>query len=174
VCRVVDDPHTGDVRLEVGVGAHDRETFQLLHGDRPTIEALTDVVQFVSRHRTGAAPHPLKQLGASRFLRDRLVHRPDLIGLSELALAAPPMPRANVKDEVPCVAYSQSDDTLVVCTHGVDLDAVPYACDALIAHPAARCIIAAPLRDVIDIQQRIAQFVRIPTQFVGVAPVEAR
>jgi hypothetical protein len=174
VCRVVDDPHTGDVRLEVGVGAHDRETFQLLHGDRPTVEALTDVVRFVSRHRTGAAPHPLQQLGASRFLRDRLVRRPDLIGLAELVLAAPPMPRANVKDEVPCVAYGQADDTLVVCTHGVDLDAVPYACDALIAHPAGRCIIAAPQRDVIDIQQRIAEFVSIPTHFVGVAPVEAR
>ena len=84
VCRVVDDPFTGAVRLEVGVGAHDRETFQLLHGDRPTIEALTDVVQFVARHRSGAVPHPLKQLGASRFLRHRLITQPELIGLSEL------------------------------------------------------------------------------------------
>jgi hypothetical protein len=174
VCRVVDDLHSAEVRLEVGVGAHDRETFQLLHGDRPTVEALSDVVRFVTRHRTGEAPHPLQQLGASRFLRDRLVNQPELIGLSELVLVPPPLPRANLKDEVPCVAYSESADTLVVCIHGVDLDAVPYACDALTAHSATACIIAAPQRDVIDIQQRLAQLVRIPTRFVGVPPVEPR
>ncbi|MCU1360416.1 MAG: hypothetical protein JWN99_1705 [Ilumatobacteraceae bacterium] len=174
VCRVVDDHDTDAVRLEVGVGAHDRETFQLLHGDRPTVEALSDVVRFVARHRTGAAPHPLQQLGASRFLRHRLVGQPGLIGLSQLQLVAPPLPRANLKDEVPCVAYSPADDTLVVCVHGVDLDAVPYACDALLAHPAASCIIAAPQRDVIDIQHRLAELVRIPTRFVGVPPAEAR
>ncbi|MEO7371240.1 MAG: hypothetical protein ABIZ69_10265, partial [Ilumatobacteraceae bacterium] len=36
VCRVVTDPTTGEVRLEVGVGAHDREAFLMLHGARPT------------------------------------------------------------------------------------------------------------------------------------------
>ena len=36
VCRVVDDRTTGDgVRLEVGVGAHDREAFAIIHGDVP-------------------------------------------------------------------------------------------------------------------------------------------
>ena len=34
VCRVVDDPDSGMTRLEVGVGAHDREAFQMLHGRR--------------------------------------------------------------------------------------------------------------------------------------------
>jgi hypothetical protein len=169
VCRVVEDPGSGSVRLEVGIGVHDRETFQLLHGDRPTVEALTDVVQFVSRHRLGTAPHPLRQLAASRFLRHRLVARPGLVGLTDLAPVAPPLPRANLKDEVPCVAYSTSDDTLVVCAHGVDLDAVPFACDALLAHPASSCIIAAPMRDVIDIQHSLAALVHTPTRFVGVA-----
>ena len=173
VCRVVDDAGTGAVGLAVGVGAHDRETFQVLHGDRPTVEALTDVVRFVSRHRVGAAPHPLQQLAASRFLRHRLVAQPALIGMGHLALVEPPLPRANLKDEVPCVAYSAADDTLVVCTHGVDLDAVPYACDALQAHPARACIIVAPHRDVIEVQQRLAAMVSVPTRFVGVAPTEA-
>jgi hypothetical protein len=169
VCRVVDDPDSGAVRLEVGVGAHDRETFQLLHGDRPTIEALTGVVQFVAGHRGGTAPHPLKHLAASRFLRHRLIDRPGLVRLSQLHAIEPPLPRTNLKDEVPCVAYSPAEDTLVVCTHGIDLDAVPYACDALLAHPAGACIIAAPERDVIDIQHRLADLVRTPTRFVGVA-----
>lgn len=173
VCRVVDDAGTGAVRLEVGVGAHDRETFQVLHGDRPTVEALTDVVHFVARHRVGSAPHPLRHLATSRFLRHRLIAQPDLIGLTQLAVVEPPLPRANLKDEVPCVAYSAVDDTLVVCTHGVDLDAVPYACDALAAHPAGACIIVAPHRDVIDVQQRLAQLVSVPTRFVGVAQAEA-
>ena len=54
VCRVV-DVDTGAVRLEVGIGAHDRETFQMLHGDRPTVEALADVVRVVARIAPGAA-----------------------------------------------------------------------------------------------------------------------
>ena len=45
---------------------------------------------------------------------------------------------------------------------------------ALLAHPATSCIIAAPQRDVIDIQHRLAQLVRVPTRFVGVPPAEAR
>ena len=40
VCRAVVDPDTDAVRLEVGVGVHDREAFQLLHGDVPPVEAL--------------------------------------------------------------------------------------------------------------------------------------
>ena len=66
VCRVVTDPHTGVDRLEVGVGAHDREAFQLLHGDRPEVEALADVVAAVAVHRVPGAPgHPLNRLARS-------------------------------------------------------------------------------------------------------------
>jgi hypothetical protein len=169
VCRVVTDPAAGGVRLEVGVGAHDRETFQMMHGDRPAVEALSEVVQFVSNHRTGQAPHPLKQLAASRLLRHLLVSRPELLGLDELHPVEPPLPRANLKDEVPCVAGSTAAEVLVVCTTGIDLDAIPFACDALLAHPAAQCVVAAPQRDVIDIQHRLAATVRVPTRIVGVA-----
>ena len=68
VCRVVVDPGTGQARLEVGVGAHDREAFQLVHGDVPTVEALSSVVAAVAEHRRpGAPPHPLNRLGAERL-----------------------------------------------------------------------------------------------------------
>lgn len=173
VCRVVDDPDLQIVRLEVGVGAHDRETFQLLHGARPTVEALADVVAFVAGHRTSAAPHPLQHLAASRHLRHRLCADPSLIGVGRLMPVAPPVPRDNLKDEVPCVALGIADDTLVVCTHGVDLDVVPYACDALLAHPASACIIAAPARDVLPVQHRLAALVRTPTRVVGIVPEPA-
>ena len=169
VCRVVDDPHTGEVRLEVGVGAHDRETFQLLHGDRPTVEALGDVVGSVIEHRrVRDAQHPLKQLAASRGLRARLIAAPDLVGLAELVAVDPPLPRSNVKDQVPCAALDRTAGTLVVCTTGIDLDVVPWAGDAAASHHAERCIIAAPERDVIDVQQRLAALLRVPTHFVGV------
>jgi hypothetical protein len=70
---------------------------------------------------------------------------------------------------VPCVAGGTAVDVLVVCTTGIDLDAIPFACDALLAHPAAQCVVAAPQRDVIDIQHRLAATVRVPTRIVGVA-----
>ena len=47
VCRVVTDEQTGAARLEVGIGQHDREAFQMLHGDVPTVEALAKVVETV-------------------------------------------------------------------------------------------------------------------------------
>ena len=65
VCRVVDDPHTGAVRLEVGVGAHDREAFTIMHGDVPTVEALAGVVRAVDEHRRpGAVLAPAEPPGA--------------------------------------------------------------------------------------------------------------
>ena len=65
VCRVVDDPHTGAVRLEVGVGAHDREAFAIVHGDVPTTEALAGVVRAVAEHRGGRrAAAPARPPGA--------------------------------------------------------------------------------------------------------------
>ena len=65
VCRVVTDQQTGTARLEVGIGQHDREAFQMLHGDVPTVEALAKVVATVRPHREhGADPHPLNRIGA--------------------------------------------------------------------------------------------------------------
>ncbi|MCB1001949.1 MAG: hypothetical protein KDB40_21835 [Acidimicrobiales bacterium] len=168
VCRVVDDPITGEVRLEVGVGAHDRETFQLLHGDRPTVDALADVVRSVAGHRReGAAQHPLNQLAASRRLRARLLADPTPVGAAALVPVDPPLPRTNLKDEVPCVAAEPGTGTLVVCTSGVDLDVVPWAGDAIARHGADRCVIAAPARDVLDVQRRLAALLTVPTRFVG-------
>lgn len=179
VCRVVDDPQTGETRLEVGVGAHDRETFQMLHGDRPKVEALADVVGAVTAHRSvGAAQHPLNLLAASRLLRARLIERPELIGAESVVAVQPPLPRPNVKDPIPCVASAtirRTDEAraavLVVCTTGIDLDVVPYAADALLRHPAEQCWIAAPARDVVDIQSTLAGHLRVPTRFV---PVDVR
>jgi hypothetical protein len=170
VCRVVDVPETGEVRLEVGVGAHDRETFQLLHGDRPTVEALADVVRAVTQHRrTDAAPHPLKQLAASRLLRSRIVAEPSLVGLDALVAVDPPLARPNLKDQLPCAAVEHASHTLVVCSTGIDLEVVPWAGDAAAMHAARRCVVAVPERDAIDLQHRLAALLRVPTTVVGIA-----
>ena len=159
VCRVVTDAYTDAVRLEVGVGGHDREAFQLLHGDRPTGEALADVVRAVREHRQpGAARHPLNLLAQERALRARLIAEPGLIGASAVRPIAPPVPRVNVKDAVPCVAEATiaSQRVTVVCSTGVDLDVVPFAVDAMAACTSNECLIVVPARDALDIQHRLA------------------
>jgi len=171
VCRVVDDPHTGEVRLEVGVGAHDREAFQMLHGDRPTAEALAGVVAAVVLHRRPLDPsHPLGRLAGERALRARLVAEPSIVGADEVHLAVPPVPRANLKDAVPCLAVARIDGapTLVVCSTGVDLDVVPYAVDARLAHHIERCIIVMPSRDRVPVQELLAASVAPPIDIVAV------
>jgi hypothetical protein len=156
---VVTDPTTGAVRLEVGVGAHDREAFQLLHGDRPTDESLAEVVRFVGTHRKpGAERHPLNLLAQERALRARLVAAPSLIGAERVEPVAPPVPRQNVKDAVPCVALATVDGrrVAVVCSTGIDLDVVPFAVDAMAACGSDSCLVVMPTRDAIDIQHLLA------------------
>jgi hypothetical protein len=171
VCRVVDGPD-GAPRLEVGVGAHDREAFGLVHGDVPTIDALAGVVTAVAAHRTpGAEPHPLNRLGAERALRAALIADPSLVGARSLRPGEPPVPRQNVKDAVPCVAVGESDagPVVVVCSIGVDLDIVPYAVDARLAAgtPEAEIVLALPARDDLPVTQALASWARPP---IRIAP----
>ena len=171
VCRVVTDAYTDAVRLEVGVGAHDREAFMMLHGDKPTVEALTGVVQAVSEHRRpGADRHPLNMLAQERALRARLLVEPELIDATSVAVAEPPVPRPNLKDAVPCVALAEIGGvaTAVVCSTGVDLDVVPYALDARAALGLDQAVIVLPARDALPVQQRLAALAQPPVRVVTV------
>lgn len=173
VCRVVTDPDSGAARLEVGTGAHDREAFQLLHGDVPTREALADVVATVAEHRRPGAPaHPLNRLAAERALRHRLVGEPSLVGAEWLAVAPPPVPRTNLKDPVPCVALGAAPAgglMVVVCSTGIDLDLVPFAADARAALAAdADLVLALPARDVVGPNARLAGALRRPAHIVPI------
>jgi hypothetical protein len=172
VCRVVDDPYLQILRLEVGVGVHDREAFLALHGDRPSAPALADVVQAVVRHRVRPGTgHPLSWLAQERLLRAELVAHPELIGASSVELAAPPVARTNLKDPVPCVAVAVIDGvrTTVVCSVGVDLDAVPYCVDARLATGVGRCVLVVPRRDALPVQQLLADVASPP---VAIVPVD--
>jgi hypothetical protein len=164
VCRVVDDPFTGAVRLEVGVGAHDREAFTMIHGDIPTADALAGVVGAVDEfRRPGGEPHPLNRLVPERLIRWQLEQDPGRLGLAAVTTAQPPLPRPNVKDRVPCVATAERDDgtpVLLVCSTGVDLDLVPYAIDARHAVPGVdggEVWLVAPARDLVPVTAEIAE-----------------
>lgn len=171
VCRVVDDTYNHVTRLEVGVGAHDREAFLALHGDRPSAPALAEVVHSVTYHRLhGPSGHPLSRLAHERLLRARLVADPSLIGASEFEPVTPPVPRPNLKDPVPCVgvAVIEGVRTTVVCTTGVDLDAVPYAVDARIATGVEPCVLVMPRRDALPVQELLATAVHPAVTIVPV------
>jgi len=176
VCRVVPDADTGELRLEVGVGAHDREAFAILHGARPPAEALADVVTKVAEHRRpGAQRHPLQQLGAERLLRWRLEQEPWLVGAESLRPSPPPVPRPNVKDPVPCCAAGEDAHgrpLLVVCSTGVDLDLVPFAADARLAdpRPGVLLVLAVPERDAFAVTQALAARLEDPARLVGIPP----
>ncbi len=173
VCRAVVDPVSDEVRLEVGVGAHDREAFLLVHGSIPTDVALADVVGKVRAHRTaGAERHPLQTLAAERWLRHRALTDPSLLGLRSLAAAEPPLARQNVKDAVPCVAVGRDEagaEVVVAFSVGIDLDLVPFAADARLALglPTARLVLAVPTRDVHPVTRALAARLRVPAEVVA-------
>lgn len=179
VCRVVDDRATGSVRLEVGIGVHDREAFALLHGDIPTVEALAGVVDAVERHRRPEEPqHPLNRLAQDRLLRWRLTVEPQAVGLAEVAVAEPPLPGGDLRRAVPCVARGidpRGHVVVVVCSVGVDLDVIPFATDARIA--VARTvgtsaedlatIVVTPPRDQVPVTAELAATLHRPVRLVS-------
>lgn len=173
ICRVVDDVDSGATRLEVGVGAHDREAFALIHGHIPTEQALRDVVDSVARHRQpGAEPHPLNALGAERLMRARAVQEPGAIGMKSVEVHESPVVRTNVKDAIPCVANAvdKNDvECVVTFVHGVDLDAVSFALDAgKYVNPGARVAIAARSIDLPTPVRSLVNEARVHVDFVEV------
>jgi hypothetical protein len=187
VCRVVDRPTTGflgelselaehlpvddgGLRLEVGVGAADREAFQLLHGEVPTVEALASVVQAVVAHRsTGSPQHPLNRLGVERFLRWQAEQEPALVGCASLTPGQPPLPRSNLKDPTPCVGDGVDTDgrpVRVVFSSGVDLDVLPYVADVQAAG-VARVRLALPERDLLPVVSKLADLLVEPVEIVA-------
>ena len=179
VCRVVPIDGSGGVRLDVGIGPHDREAFRLVHGDdlagTALIEALAEVVRSVGVHRRpDATPHPLNRIARERALRHELIRRPELIGLVELAVAPPPVPRISVKDASPCVATGKTangEDAVVVCSAGVDLDLVPFAADAREALGPATTplLLALAAADVQPVTQRLAARLVHPATVIAVS-----
>lgn len=169
MCRVVTDDYTGESRLEVGMGAHDREAFTMVHGDLPTEKALKQVIDAVLPHRTeGADQHPLNQFGAERLYRWRALQNPASVGFASLALCDPPVKRTNVKDAVPCVALgvtTEGGDAVAVFVNGVDLDVVPFALDAASRAGVSEVVIVARERDITPTMKKISTHTTIPVRY---------
>jgi hypothetical protein len=164
---------SGTWQIEVGVGAHDREAFGLLHADEPTPEAIRRVAEVVRAHRSpGASPHPLNRLAATRWLRSLLIRKPDLVGAGRLRAASPPVQRGGPKDPAPAVAYGLTPDgrrlIVVVCV-GIDLDVVPFAADArLFLDPDAELTIALPRRDAHEVIRSMAARLQDPARIAEI------
>ena len=184
VCRAVNDPVTGSARLEVGMGAHDREAFALLHGDKPTVSALSDVVENVKRHRRpGALAHPFNRIAPERLLRCLALDSPALVNTDVLEPCDPPVVRTNVLDIVPCVARGKSHgsavfDTVVVFTSGADPDIVPFALDSRaftdqVHGTSSSLFIAMPESHVTPTNRRALELARRGAKFVAISPPTA-
>ena len=179
VCRVVRATSAGEIdgasesELEIGVGAHDRETFKLLHGRTATIKSLRKVIaEVAARRAVGAQVHPLNQLARERMLRHYVCLSPQLVGAKSLQPAQPPIARTNLKDVVPCCAVGVSltgEKMIVIFNVGVDPDVVSFGADARgQINAAADLVFAMPTRDIVPAVERIAQMLRRPARFVGV------
>ena len=110
VARVVVDDD-GRASIEVGVGRHDREAFAIVHGDLPTADALRSAIETVSAHRRHDRPHhPSSQLASERWLLDRALRDPDLLGSWPIARRAGTVRRESVKDVLPALASGLDDE----------------------------------------------------------------
>jgi hypothetical protein len=164
------------VILEVGVGANDREAFQMLHGHLPTVDALANVVSAVRDHRSVAArQHPLNRMAPERFLRWQVEQDPSLLGLTEIAQADPPVNRLSMKHGEPCVSTAADIDArsvLVVFSSGVDLDLMSFVADVIVhvGEDADRIIVAVTERDLVAITGDLAALLERPVELVGLAP----
>ena len=82
------------------------------------------------------------------------------------------MPRANLKDPVPCVAAGRDEAgarVVAVCSVGVDLDLIPYAADARLAVESTgdvteRLVVVTPARDRVKVTEQLAGLLRRPCE----------
>lgn len=171
ICRVVDDEHTNEARIEVGIGAHDRETYALVHQARPIHESIADVVATVGVHRVEGAPfHPYNHIAPERYARWRALQEPAALGFLSLTRIDPPVRRTNVKDSVPCVALGKKTDgttTAVVFVHGIDLDVVTFSVDAALQYSCESVMIVARPQDVVASLRTMASATVMTTTFLS-------
>ena len=184
VCRVVRATDSGEFggagesELEIGVGAHDRETFKLLHGRTATIESLRKVIaEVAARRAVGAQVHPLNRLARERLLRHYVCQSPQLVGAKSLQVAQAPIVRTNLKDVVPCCAVGMSltgEKMVVIFSVGVDPDVVSFGADARgQINGSAELVFAMPMRDIVPAVERVAQMLRRSARFVGVDVIDS-
>ena len=167
VARVVDG------RLDVGVGKHDREAQRLVHGDRPPEEALRAAVAAVREVRQAGAPvHEMNRLAQERWLRAVVMANPQMVGAASLAPVPEPVRRQGLRMAAPAPAAGVDGEgrrIVVVCSTGIDVDLVPTAADARLAHdPTARLVIVVPEADDHPVTRDLAAALADPAEVVAI------
>lgn len=160
------------LRLEVGVGKHDREAHQMVGAHDPA-ERLFDVVRTVLEHRVpGGEGHAAYHLATERWLRWVLVRHPEVVGASRLHVVPSPVWRADLRQPAPAPAAGAAEDgssLLVVCSAGIDLDLVPAAIDAWQSDGRKpRLVLAVPEGDDHRVTRDIAALASVPAEVVAV------
>lgn len=172
VCRVVVDDL--GPRLEVGIGAHDREAFAMVHAATPVRDALSNVASAVLAHRTVGAPHhPYNSLAPERFARWRVMERPGLIGWSTATAIDPAVARVNVMDSAPCALIGTDSDgstSVAVFVHGIDLDAVPTAVDLALREGTTSATVVCRSIDIVESMRLMAAAARPRIGFAQLEP----
>lgn len=174
ICRVVDSDVDSAAVLEVGMGAHDREAFSMVHGHLPTADAMRQVIDAVAMFRApGNDPHPFNRFGAERLYRWQAIQNPAAIGCRVLQTGEPAVPRSNVKDTVPCIAtgVAESGESVVACfITGVDLDVVPFAVDSAHRLGADNVWVVMRSRDILRSIKVLADASTFPVRVVAFDP----
>lgn len=163
--------------LQLGVGAYDRGAFEALYPDRSPIDALADVVADVRSHRhPGAPPHLLNRLVRERWLRADLCAEPATLGLDSLVAVPGIAPRAGLHVSAPDAAIGGSGESavLVVTSVGVLPAGVPYGAAVAARERADRIVFVVPERDRHPAFVGATQYLRLPTEVVGVTPPWSR
>lgn len=170
VVRALDD---GAPLLEVGVGKYDRALTAMMHGDMDGRASIARVVEQLRRIRRPDGPpnHPLATLVPERWLRTTLIADPALVGCDELvpAPAAEPRDRLRPRGIAAATGTRDGEPVVVVCTVGVDLEAVVLAADTrLLVGADAPLFLALPARDVLPVTEAMVADLRRPAEIAAV------
>ncbi len=117
------------VRLEVGVGRHDRLAQSMMNAQTEPVLALRSAVELVLEHRAAhRSPHPANTVSRSRWLREYLMANPDVVGAVPGSMSrVNGTVRVELKRASVAAASARAttgEELIVGCSVGADLDAV--------------------------------------------------
>ncbi len=170
---------SGQSRLAVGVGKHDREAQREVRGDQHGPDELFEVVRLVAEHRVpNGFGHAAYHLASERWLRSVVVRRPELVGAQHLEPVPSPVAREDLRQlaQAPAAGVDlEGQPLLVVCSVGVDVDLVPAAADAWLADGRQpRLVFCLPegddhpvTRDLVSALVMPAEIVIVPEEWRG-------
>jgi hypothetical protein len=180
VARAAVDPDSSAVRLDVGVGAHDREANRVLYPDFIPESFLDQAVATVRELRRPDAPsHPANVAAPERWLRAVLVRGGGVGGVDGFRVAPPPERRADLRRRAVAPAWgtgAAGEPVVVVCSVGIDPDVVPQAADARAQAPGwpgfppgpPRLLLALPEGDDHPLTRRLCAALAAPAEVVTI------